>query len=50
MALGGRSATEPPHYAPSAHEVAMVNEAFAMETSTALVVDRHDRQRRLPGL
>jgi integrase len=27
------------HYAPSAHEVAMVNEAFATETPTVLAVD-----------
>jgi integrase len=37
------------HYAPSAHEVAMVNEAFAVETATALVVGG-DGQPRLPGL
>jgi integrase len=37
------------HYAPSAHEVRMVNEAFAREAPTELVV--HDGgQRRLPGL
>ena len=37
------------HYAPSAHEVAMVNTAFAIETPTAPVASG-DGQRRLPGL
>jgi integrase len=38
------------HYAPSAREVAMVNEAFMLETPAEPAVSRVDEPRRLPGV